>query len=209
MRLGHRHRPPAAGTRARSVSAERGAGLVELSLVALLLFTFVGATFDYGLGWRSGLGVNEGARTAARVGSSAGRDRAADYAALSGMKAALTASGLIDGVERVVVFRASRPDGRVPTVCKTGETSGCNVIDGDDFRTSWEAETVEEATNSNGCLDVYDYRSWCPADRDADQASAEYFGVWLQVRHDYLFPIIGDDTLIERTAVMRIEPEVE
>ena len=41
------------------------------------------------------------------------------------------------------------------------------------------------------------------------QATAEYYGVWIKVKHDYLFPIIGDDVTIERTAVMRLEPEVE
>jgi len=189
-------------------SGERGAGLVELSLVALLLFTLLAGTFDYGFGWRSGLAANEGVRTGARVGSSAGRERGADYVALSGMKAALSASGLLDGVQRVVVFRASSEDGSVPAGCKTGSGPNCQVIDGNQFRTNWEALTVESATTDSGCLHIASHQAWCPTTRNTAQATAEFYGVWVQVRHDYLFPIIGDDVLIERSAVMRIEPEV-
>ncbi|MBX3314790.1 MAG: pilus assembly protein [Actinobacteria bacterium] len=202
-------RPTAAPRPTGRTLRERGAGLVEFAFVALLLFTLVGGTFDYGMAWRSGIGATEGVRTAARIGSNGGKDRATDFNALSGMKSALTASGLVDGVERVVIFRTDNIDGEIPTACKTTATSACQVITGTAFRTNWESLAMTSATQTNGCLNVATYRNWCPTTRNNTQATSEYFGVWVRIRHDYLFPIIGDGVTIERTAVMRLEPEVE
>lgn len=206
-RLAHRrpHRPSSPTARA----GELGASIVELSLVALLLFVLVAGTFDYGLAWKSGLGANEAVRTGARVASSAGKVRSADFVALSGLKASLTASGLIDGVERVVVFRASTASGAVPEACKTTSTSACQVIPGAAFKTPWEAGSVNASTGTNGCLNIATAKNWCPTSRNTTQANGEFYGVWVKIKHDYLFPIIGNSVSIERTAVMRLEPEVE
>lgn len=206
------HRRPGPARRTSGAGrrdGERGAGLIELALVALLLFTLAGGTFDYGMAWRSGIGATEGVRTAARIGSNGGKDRATDFNALSGMKSALTASGLIDGVQRVVIFRTDSANGTIPSTCKTTATSACQVITGTSFRTNWESLSVTSATQTNGCLNIASYRNWCPTTRNNTQATSQYYGVWIQVRHDYLFPIIGDGVTIERTAVMRLEPEVE
>ncbi|MCB0976112.1 MAG: pilus assembly protein [Acidimicrobiales bacterium] len=180
---------------------------MELAIVALFLFLLAAGTFDYGMAWRSGIEANAGVRTAARTGSSEQSERGADYDALSGMKASLASSGLLDDVQRVVVFRADSADGKVPPTCKTSSTSACQVITGANFRTNWEADPMTTATTSSGCLQIATSKNWCPTGRDAVAATAQYYGVWVQVRHDYMFPIIGDDVIIERTAVMRLEPE--
>lgn len=186
-----------------------GASIVELAMVMLLMFLLVAATFDYGMAWKSGLATNEAARTGARVGSSAGIQRGADFVSLSGLKASLSASGLLDGVERVVVFRATSEDGEVPAACKTSSGSNCQVIPGTAFKTSWETGTVEGSTTTAGCLNIASTKSWCPTSRVNDQDNAQYYGVWVKIRHDYLFPVIGDQVYIERTAVMRLEPKVD
>lgn len=206
-RLAHHRRT--AAPRVAATAREAGASIIELAIIVLLLFVLVAGTFDYGLGWKAGLGVNEAVRTGARVGSSVGDQRSADFVALSGLKASLTSSGLIDGLERVVIFPASTANGTVPAACKTSNSSSCQIITGAQFRTSWETGTVEASTTTAGCLNVASVKAWCPTSRNSLQNTAEYYGVWIQVRHDYLFPIIGDDVLIERTAVMRLEPKVE
>lgn len=190
-------------------SSERGAGIVEFALVALLLFTLSAGAFDYGQAWRTGLTANEAVRTGARVGSAAGPEREADFYALSGLKASLASGGQLDYVERVVVFRADSPDGAIPTVCKTGGGSGCQTISGADFRTAWESGSATSATNSSGCLNVASSKSWCPTTRNNVQQTAQYYGVWVKLRHDFLFPVMGAGTDIERTAVMRLEPKLE
>lgn len=197
------HRRPIRGDR-----NERGAGLVEFALVALLLFVLSGGAYDYGQAWRSGLAINEAARTGARVGSAMGSDRAADFYALSGLKAALQASGRLDDVERIVVFRADAANGRVPDACKTQNSgANCQIIQGAAFRTSWESTTpAANATTTAGCLNVASSKAWCPTARKDDQVVAEYYGIWIRYRHHFLFPVVGSSTTIERVAVMRIEP---
>ena len=193
----------------RKQSGERGAGIIEFALVALLLLTLSAGAYDYGQAWRTGLTVNEAARTGARVGSAGGTDRAADFNALSGLKASLASSGKLDDVVRVVVFRSDEPDGRVPEPCKLGSTNACQVIPGDDFsNTNWESD-LTTATLANGCLQIATAQNWCPTTRNNNQNLAEFYGVWVQLRHDFMFPVMGSGTDVERTAVMRLEPKVE
>ena len=188
---------------------ERGAGIVEFALVALLLFTLAAGGYDYGQAWRTGLTVNEAARTGARVGSAGGNDRAADFNALSGLKASLDSSGKLPDVVRVVVFRSDRDDGKMPTACKTGTSSLCQVIPGNAFRSNWQEQPLNSATQTNGCLQVATSRNWCPTSRDNKQRTAQFYGVWVQLRHDFMFPVMGSGTNVERTAVMRLEPKAE
>lgn len=207
MKVTHAHAPGAA---ARAGAPERGAVLVELAIVSLFLLTLFAGTYDYGLAWRTGLTANEAARTGARVGSARGPQLDADYSALSGVKAALTSSETIDDVERVVIFKASGTDGDVPDACKAGTGGPCQVIDGDSFRTTWdEADTFADVTDSNGCLDISSVKGYCPRGRVIVQQNAEYYGVWVKLRHDFEFSLLGDHADVSRTAVMRLEPKVE
>lgn len=208
MRLFHVHRPNA---EVAPRSHERGAGIVEFALVALLLFTLSAGAFDYGQAWRSGLTVNEAARTGARVGTAGGKERAADFNALSGLKASLESGGVLDDVKWVIVFRADSLDGDLPAGCDPTKslTGPCHVLTGNQLRSNWEAGSVATATDSNGCLKIAQRRSWCPTGRTNDQSTADYYGVWVQMEHEFLFPIMGDSTKVARTAVMRLEPAVK
>ncbi|CAN5622544.1 hypothetical protein BH10ACT1_BH10ACT1_20250 [soil metagenome] len=202
MRIRH-HRRNVDG---RADRRERGTVLVEMAIVSVFLLTIAAGAFDLGMAWRGGLGVNEAARTGARVGSAQGPLREADFYALSGVKSALTSSGQIDDVTRVVVFRSTSATGTIPTACKTSSTTDCQVISGADFRTAWESQAVTTATTTTGCLQIATAKNWCPTTRINTQAVAEYYGVWVQVQHDYQFPMMGSGISIARTAVMRLEP---
>ena len=185
--------------------------MVEFALVALLLFTLSAGAYDYGQAWRTGLVVNEAARTGARVGSAGGSDLAADFNALSGLKASLKSSGKLDDVVRVIVFQSSAADGSGarPSTCKGAAPTGCQVIEGAAFRTDWETLSVVDATGPTGCLKKAVVTAWCPTTRDNNQAVAQYYGVSVQLRHNFLFPIMGSGTDVERTAIMRLEPKVQ
>lgn len=193
-------------TVARRADDESGAVLVEFALVALILLTVLAGTFDLGMGWTAGLRVNEATRTGARIGSGQGEAKNADFSLLSGMRSALDSSGVLDEVERVVIFRSSTKSGQVPEECKTGSGSGaCNILTGAQLRNLPSASAG--ATDSKGCIINSTRRGWCPTDRKSVQLTAEYLGVWVSVRHDYLFPVLGDGLTIERAAVMRLEPK--
>lgn len=205
----HAHRSAATGRSPARRGREGGAVIVELAIVSVFLMTLFAGTYDYGQAWRTGLGANEAARTGARVGSARGPLRDADFFALSGVKSALESAGKLDDVERIVVYRSTTADGKMPNACKTGSGTNCQVIPGAAFRSSWQTQPYTTATDSQGCLNIATSKSWCPTTRDNVQTSAQYYGVWVKLRHDYEFPILGTGTDVSRSAVMRLEPKVE
>jgi len=193
--------------RGRRADGERGAVLVEFALVGTLLVTILAGAYDLGQAWRSGLAVIESARAGARVGSSQGVSSNADFSLLSSMKAALSSSGTLDDVTRVVIFKSTTEDGAVPTTCRTATastSSPCNILTGAQLQAL--PASVGTALQANGCVINSVARDWCPTTRNDVQASADYLGVWVQIEHDHLFPIFGSSLTIERTAVMRLEP---
>lgn len=180
--------------------------MVEFAAVALLLLLIVAGTYDFGMAWRTGLEVNEAARSGARVGSSQGTKVTTDFSLMSSVQATLASSEILDDVQRIVIFRATDVDGEVPASCLEAAPSGaCTVLSGAQVQAfpTTEAGTIDA---TSGCILDSLHSNWCPADRDDVQQSADYVGVWIEVEHDYLFPIIGDSTDVARTAVMRLEP---
>ena len=201
MILSHRRR-----IARREARSERGATLVEMAIVSLLLIMLVGGSFDYGMAWRVGLVTNEAARTAARTGSAMGDDPQADYYALSGAKAALQNSGRLQDVQRVVIFRADDANGSPPSDCltKTSTDKLCNIITGSQFR----GMTSSSFNNTTGCFTAATVKNWCPNARDDVQLTADYYGVWISTKYNHQFKWMKSSTTVSRDAVMRIEPEV-
>lgn len=193
--------------RRRRPDGERGAVLVEFAMASLMLVTLLAGAYDFGMGWRAGLAANEGVRAGARVGSGQGERVTADYSLLSSMRSALQSSGLLGRVERVVIFQSTTANGQVPSACVNGSsgTAKCNVLTGAQLRDL--ASSSDGALSETGCIVSSTVKRWCPTTRDAVQLSADYLGVWVRVRHEYMFPLLGDDITIDRTAVMRLEPE--
>jgi Flp pilus assembly protein TadG len=194
---------------------ERGAVLVEFALVAMLLCLLLAGVFDYGWAWRAGLATNEGVRTAARVGSGQAKNPGADYFALNGLRSAMSASGKLDDVDKVVIFRSTTANGRVPTSCLAGSPTGtCNVLTGaqlrnlslNSFNLTIDANNVATGT---GCMKsgVALRNVWCPTSRSNNQdTGADYYGVYMAMTYEHEFPLLGGDTKVSRTAVMRLEP---
>ncbi len=208
-------RPPQLGSR----RAEDGAALVEFAFVAMFLLALVAGTFDYGFAWRAGLAVNEAARAGARVGSSQSLSRGADYYALNGVRATLVASGAIGQVEKVVVFKSTTLNGRVPASCLTTPASGlCNVLTGAQLQaltlTSFDlviSPNPTVAPTGTGCLkaSAAQRAGWCPNARSNSQeagAGADYYGVYVQLKYPRKFAAFGSSIQVTRTAVMRLEP---
>jgi hypothetical protein len=212
--------PAAARRRAerhRQDRGESGAGLVEFALVAMILLVLVASTFDYGFAWRAGLAANEGARSGARVGSSQSLSRGADYYALNSVRATLIASGAIDQVEKVVIFKSTTSNGRVPASCLLASPSGtCNVLTGAQLKaltlSSYNltisadpnvAPTGTGCLNSNAAMRV----GWCPNARSNNQdTGADYYGLYVELKYPRKFQFPGSSIKVTRTAVMRLEP---
>jgi Flp pilus assembly protein TadG len=212
--------PAAAQRRAelrRRGRGQAGAALVEFALVAMVLLVICASTFDYGFAWRAGLAVNEGARSGARVGSSQSLSKGADYYALNSVRATLLASGAIDQVEKVVIFKSTTANGRVPASCLLNSPSGtCNVLTGAQL----EALTLSSynlvispdpnvAPTGTGCLNANAAQrvGWCPNARSNNQETgADYYGVYIELKYPRKFKFPGSSIKVTRTAVMRLEP---
>lgn len=205
-----------AATRAHD-RAESGAGLVEFAFVAMILLVLVASTFDYGFAWRAGLAANEGARSGARVGSSQSLSRGADYYALNSVRATLVASGAISQVEKVVVYKSTTANGKVPSSCLLASPSGtCNVLTGAQLNaltlSSYDltiSPNPGTAPTGTGCLKAAAATrvGWCPSARSNNQdTGADYYGVYVQLKYPRKFKFPGQSITVTRYAVMRLEP---
>lgn len=183
---------------------ERGAVLIELAMVSIVLMVLLAGAFDFGMAWRSGLATMEAARTGARTGSGLKSSVNADYDLLASTRAALECSGLRDEVTMVAIFRSDSVDGTVPAGCKPGGSGTCNVLTGAQLRGL--ASTPTGNINATGCVTNSVRRAWCPTTRNDVQLDADYLGVWVRVDHGSMFGFTQATFPIERTSIMRLEP---
>lgn len=189
--------------RRRSNNAgERGAVLVELAVVTPFLLLLVLGVVELGLRTHSAQTIVGATRAAARVASSAGDDRLADYTALQALAGGLDSYDPAD-IERIIIFNASSLSGSLPTGCETGPVDDqCNHYTAADF-----AAVVTDFAEAGGtCTTASPDEEWCPLDRHAEQApGADWLGVEVWVSHQSFAPFLSDTTLRE-TTIMRLEP---
>lgn len=203
--------------RSASLPTERGAVIVELAFIVVLLVTLVAGAFDYGFAWRYGLTANEAARTGARVGSGQAISRGADYYALNGLRASLDASGVTNDVVKVIIFKSTSSSGRVPSSCKQASPSGtCNVLTGAQLK-ALSLSSFDLTISSNpgvaptgtGCLKAGTAlrAGWCPNVRsNVQDTGSDFYGVYVELFYHNKFSILGKGTTVSRTAVMSLEP---
>jgi Flp pilus assembly protein TadG len=195
----------------RRSRGERGAALVEFVLIVPLLALIVGAVFEFGLAWRDSMTVSNALRSGARVGSNAGRERLADYNLLKSIEAAM-AEIPTARIEKIIVYRATTANSAPPSACTALTTGGvntatvkCNVYSGSDL-----ARPVTDFAGTTSCGAAAPDRFWCPTTRANQQAlSADYLGVWMQVRYTYvtrMFP--GSGIILKDRCIMRLEPRL-
>ena len=86
---------------------------------------------------------------------------------------------------------------------------GSSIISGPAFQSGWDAGSMTGATQTNGCLIVATTKAFCPTGRNNTQATAQYLGIYIEIRHPYTFPMLGSGVNVARYTVMRIEPKAE
>jgi len=174
----------------RGVIRERGAAIVEFSIVSLLLMTLAIGTYEMGMAWNDAQLVTQAARSGARVGGQLGSDPQTDQRVVEAIEAAL--GDLDNGLVKIVIFNSTAPDGTMPGACDTATHPGvaglCSVYDISHFTTFTQG-------------------AWDPATRDDDLQTAEYLGVWIEVDRPLMTGFFGTSPLkITDSAVLRIEP---
>ena len=192
------------GRRSRARRRERGAVLVEMSIVATVFITLTLGVFEIGMAWSDHQAVTQAARAGARVGSQLGTAGEADRGALLATEASL---GSVGTVERIVVFEADA-NGDMPAACETAPVgysgaANCNVYDATSLA-NLSTLSLWGSGSSCGSADG----NWCSAtERDAALASATYLGVLVEIRRSYLTGFFGGGThTISEYVVMRLEP---
>lgn len=185
----------------------RGAALVEFALVLPLLVTLVMGIFEFGNLWRQVGSLERAAHQGARAVAAQANGRYADFEGLRGVDAVTRGlSGIT--VERVIVYRATAADGKVPNACLTGSVAGlCNVYTGAQVRTvspvGFPSGSLSNPTCAGGSWDS----AWCPVGRPRSEMDPIRIGLHLTVTYEPVtgfFP--GVQSTIERYAVFQIEP---
>lgn len=183
---------------------DRGAVMVELAIISIVLLYLIAGIADFGLAWRDKLTVENATRAGARTASNLGADRSADYNLLQSVKAALADLPRAN-IHRVVVF-PSDSTGTPSSACRTnplpvvGQT--CNVYSADQLFDL----TPADFTGST-CSGTAPDRFWCPTGRVTAQATADYLGVWVEIHRDRMTDLLPGQTTIRSTSVMRLEPQ--
>jgi len=197
-----RRRPNPDGTR------QRGAVLVELTLVVPVLVTIVLGMFEIGMAWSASQNVVQASRSGARTVSQLGTYGYADQEAL---RAVLSTFGNdADQVRRVSIYLydETQPDG-VPASCGTSAVptsgSGCNSYLQADFvevtNTAWFA------ASDTSCAALAS-SAWCPTVRSNSQTTASLVGVEVEFAHERVSGFFGTgDQILTQRVVMKIEPK--
>jgi len=185
--------------------SERGAALVEASLVTTLFLLVVLFVFEMGFLFRDSLTTSNASREAARAASTKGRDADADYYTIRNAEHGLEAIGL-QSLEVMVIFKASGPDDTVPGACLSGSQTGlCNRYTAIDFFAEIE-DSMGNPTGNFGC-GTLDFE-WCPTTREATASvGPDYVGVYVKTKHDYLTGLFGSTLDLDATTILRIEPD--
>lgn len=175
----------------RRLTDDRGAALIEFSMVALLLATIGLGTFELGTAWSDSQLVSQAARSGARVAAQLSDEPNADLRTVEAIEAAL--GDMATGDVRIVIYDAIAADGAMVPTCETanppGRTNQCSVYDETHFT-------------------AFSQGSWDPADRDTDVLNPVYIGVLVEVTRPTVTSLFSPLTFnMQDTAVMRAEPE--
>lgn len=167
---------------------ERGAALVELSIVAIILVVIGAGTLEIGLAWSDAQLVTQASRSGARVAAQVGDDPNADQYILDAVEAAL--GDLNSEPVRVTIYNAEAADGTMHVSCVGASHPGntrCSVYDESHF-----------AAFSQG--------NWNPTSRDSTITTGAYIGIEVSVDRPLATTILGTGTMnITETSIMRIE----
>lgn len=199
-----RHRP--GGSR-----RERGASLVEATIVVPLFFLLVFGVMEAGYAWFGRSTVNNMAVVGARSGSGEANEVLADYAILQAVKNG--AAGIGTGrITMIVVYRATGPGDHVPSACLTASVSNTSVVRGCN---RYVPADLDRPSTDFGCvgppgptvkIDSY----WCPTARktalQGSNGPPDYIGVYVETVHENLTGLDWPSFTFTQETVMRIEP---
>jgi hypothetical protein len=169
---------------------------------------FIFAIVEVGLQLATSHAVTGAVKAGSRTASTAVSDVEADHTILQSVSKEL--AGLprgSDQVVRIVIYRSTASGQAPSTACKAGTpaTGVCNVYTAADLK-----RPVTDFGCYTGVPVVSPDRYWCPKDRKSaltgPDGPPDYIGIYIEVTHQRVAGIVGNDTTLSDYAVNRLEP---
>lgn len=185
------------GLRPGHKETERGATLVEMALLAPLLFVALFAIVEFGLAFKDYLSVSNGARQGARAASVYGNDARADILILRDVESSL-ATGAVNAANNttVAIRNAVSSVGTVYTFLPGTGCSGGNCCD-------WQP--CPDPSFPPG---IYVIPIWNPATRDVSAPTTDAAEVTVSFTHSWLTGFFFNTSLFSVEVSHAIEPQV-
>lgn len=177
-------------------TCERGAVLLEASIVSILLVIIAAGTLEYASLFESTTDMSSALRSGARSGTITMPDGsvATDAAIIRALRG--RSGDQRKNISRLVIYRATDLNAKVPEVCKTELPPvgvKCNVYTASDFELTEEQLAALPATQ----------RRWPESERVPKD---DYLGIWVRVDRPRLVTLIPAPSGYEDEFVMRIGP---
>jgi hypothetical protein len=193
----------------RAARGEEGAAIMEAAIAAPVFFLLLFGIIEFALFVNGNLTLANMTSDGARSAAVFGRDIEADFDIVQKVKRDHV--GPRDEVVRVVVFKASGPNGVVPAGCKGGApaTVGTQANPGVGSCNVYTPSAHFGLTNPADfdCDGASPSRFYCPTSRRvAVNDPPDYLGIYIQTRHSFLTGLFGSGRTLERTSIVRLEP---
>jgi len=171
---------------------ERGATLVEFSLVLPILFLILIGIFELGMAFKSYLTVAYIAREGARLSAFSGKDINADCTTITSLAAQMGTQDLAR-LDRIEIFKASASGTQSPSTTNTFRLVGANPLNCAHWTATitWPSTSRQTSVNASGTppLDV--------------------IGVRIVLTHRWIsqFPPFNGNVSVNENSIVRMEPE--
>ena len=177
------------GRRARRGS-ERGAVLIETSIVGVLLTLLAFGALEYGLLLHQADDTADMVRVGSRTAAFSGTDDDADFQILSAMKTA--DQGLGGGIDAVVIFKSDN-NGQPSSTCANFQVdTSCNVYSGAELDNLAPYQTNPHTT-------------WAPAARTV----GDYVGIKVRSKYTMITKLFGSEgSYTDASVVQLAAPQV-
>lgn len=186
---------------------DRGAVLVEFALVAPVLVLLLLGVFEYGNAWKQVGAAERLVQQAGRTVSSQANSRFADYETLRAIDTSVANLRGFD-VTRVVIYKATAADGKVPSACLTASQGGlCNRYVGSVLSSASMAAFPGGSSTNPTCAGGSADGAWCPVNRDRSSTTPDRVGVHVTFSYTPVTGLLpGPSVEVKRYAVYQLEP---
>jgi Flp pilus assembly protein TadG len=177
-----------------------GAVLVEAALVGPLFVLVIFGLIEFGGAYRDTLTLANASVGGTRQAAISGNAADADWDIIQAVKRANTAMPASQLTE-IVIFRATGPNGTVPTACLTGPVIGlCNVFDQASLALTAEPEEWNDCGGPTG--------DYCSTSRTVTVGAPgpDYVGVYVRAVHPWITGFFGKQVTLTDCSITRLEP---